>query len=155
MLAIGDGANDTDMIKGGFAFLQLFHVFLFVHFYLHLYVFVFISCMYASAAAHIGVGIAGVEGTAATMASDYAVGTFRFLHRLLFVHGYWSYHRISYVVNFIFYKVMSHPPVQLLIFCFRLLCLHLLRLYLVFILVTCIGENLLVFFDRIFWPTIF
>ncbi len=69
-LAIGDGANDTDMIT----------------------------------AAHIGVGIAGVEGTAATNSSDYAIGTFRMLHTLLFVHGFWSYQRIGNLVNFIFYK---------------------------------------------------
>ncbi len=30
--------------------------------------------------------VAGVEGTAATNSSDYAVGTFRMLHTLLFVH---------------------------------------------------------------------
>ena len=69
-LAIGDGANDTDMIT----------------------------------AAHIGVGIAGVEGTAATNASDYAIGTFRLLHTLIFKHGFWAYHRIAKLVNYIFYK---------------------------------------------------
>ena len=56
------------------------------------------------AEAHIGVGIAGVEGTAATNTADYAVGSFRMLHTLLFVHGYWSYQRQSKLVNFIFYK---------------------------------------------------
>ena len=69
-LAIGDGANDTDMIT----------------------------------AAHIGIGIAGVEGTAATNASDYAIGTFRMLHTLIFKHGLWAYYRIAKLVNFIFYK---------------------------------------------------
>ena len=39
-------------------------------------------------------------------ASDYAIGTFRFLHTLLFVHGFWSYSRISQLVLFIFYKAM-------------------------------------------------
>ena len=55
-------------------------------------------------AAHIGVGIAGVEGTAATNSADYAIGSFRMLHTLLFVHGYWSYQRQSKLVVFIFYK---------------------------------------------------
>ncbi len=49
-------------------------------------------------AAHIGVGIAGVEGTAATNSADYAIGTFRFLHTLLFVHGFYSYIRVSKLV---------------------------------------------------------
>ena len=55
-------------------------------------------------AAHIGVGIAGVEGTAATNSADYAIGSFRMLHTLLFVHGYWSYQRQARLVTFIFYK---------------------------------------------------
>ncbi len=69
-LAIGDGANDTEMIT----------------------------------TAHIGIGIAGVEGTAATNSSDYALGTFRMLHTLLFVHGFWCYKRVALLVNFMFYK---------------------------------------------------
>ena len=54
--------------------------------------------------AHIGVGISGVEGTAATNSADYAIGSFRMLHTLLFVHGQWSYARQSRLVLFIFYK---------------------------------------------------
>lgn len=46
-------------------------------------------------AAHIGVGISGLEGTQAVMASDFAIPQFRFLTDLLLVHGRWSYHRIS------------------------------------------------------------
>lgn len=71
-LAIGDGANDTDMIM----------------------------------AAHVGVGIAGVEGTAATNSADYAIGTFRMLHTLLFVHGFWSYNRMTALVVIIFFKAI-------------------------------------------------
>ncbi|KAJ3065340.1 hypothetical protein HDU98_011284 [Podochytrium sp. JEL0797] len=44
-------------------------------------------------AAHIGVGIAGEEGLQAVMASDYAVAQFKYLTRLLLVHGHWSYTR--------------------------------------------------------------
>jgi P-type E1-E2 ATPase len=41
-------------------------------------------------AAQIGVGINGREGTSAVMASDYALAQFRFLSRLLLVHGRWQ-----------------------------------------------------------------
>jgi len=45
--------------------------------------------------ASIGVGISGLEGTAASRAADYSISQFRFLHTLLFVHGWWCYRRIS------------------------------------------------------------
>ena len=48
-MAIGDGANDVNMIN----------------------------------AAHVGVGIMGVEGNQAARASDYSFGEFKFLNRLL------------------------------------------------------------------------
>lgn len=38
----------------------------------------------------------------AAMAADYAIGQFRFLERLLLVHGRWCYRRISLMVK-------SHP----------------------------------------------
>ena len=38
-------------------------------------------------AAHIGVGLYGVEGTEASSSADYAVPEFKHLRRLLFVHG--------------------------------------------------------------------
>ena len=40
----------------------------------------------------------------ATMASDYAIAQFRFLQRLLLVHGRWSYKRITRVIVYFFYK---------------------------------------------------
>jgi phospholipid-translocating ATPase len=55
-------------------------------------------------AAHIGVGIAGEEGLQAVMASDYAIAQFRYLSRLLLVHGRWSYHRVSELIFNYFYK---------------------------------------------------
>ncbi|CAK8676704.1 unnamed protein product [Clavelina lepadiformis] len=55
-------------------------------------------------AAHIGVGISGEEGTQAVLASDFAFGQFRFLERLLLVHGRWSYIRICKFLNYFFYK---------------------------------------------------
>lgn len=54
--------------------------------------------------ANVGVGLFGEEGSAAAQAADYAMGQFRYLHTLLFVHGSWSYERISMMVLYIFYK---------------------------------------------------
>ena len=69
-LAIGDGANDVNMIT----------------------------------AAHIGIGIAGLEGAQASRASDYAIGQFRFLKNLLFCHGREAYRRNAYLITYMFYK---------------------------------------------------
>lgn len=55
-------------------------------------------------AANVGVGIAGEEGRQAVMSSDYAIGQFRFLTRLLLVHGRWSYKRLAEMVPCFFYK---------------------------------------------------
>ena len=71
-LAIGDGANDVNMITS----------------------------------AHIGIGIIGVEGMQAARASDYAIGRFSCLRRLLLVHGRESYRKNSFVVCYNFYKNM-------------------------------------------------
>ena len=69
-LAIGDGANDVNMIT----------------------------------AAHVGVGIRGVEGQQAARASDYAIGEFKLLKKLLFHHGRESYRRNSNLVLYNFFK---------------------------------------------------
>mgnify|MGYP000998507389 CR=1 FL=1 len=77
-LAIGDGANDVNMIT----------------------------------AANIGVGISGLEGQQAVKASDYAIGKFKFLKNLLFVHGREAYRRNSFAVVFIFYKnILGTAPI--------------------------------------------
>ena len=55
-------------------------------------------------AAHIGVGISGREGRAAVLSSDFSFAQFRFLARLLLVHGRQAYHRNSQVVVYSFYK---------------------------------------------------
>ncbi|XP_019084801.1 PREDICTED: putative phospholipid-transporting ATPase 9 [Camelina sativa] len=53
----------------------------------------------------IGVGISGVEGMQAVMSSDIAIAQFRYLERLLLVHGqYWCYRRISTMICYFFYK---------------------------------------------------
>ncbi|PWA36804.1 P-type ATPase, HAD-like domain protein [Artemisia annua] len=54
--------------------------------------------------AHIGVGISGMEGMQAVMASDFSVPQFRFLERLLLVHGHWCYKRISKMILYFIYK---------------------------------------------------
>lgn len=54
--------------------------------------------------ADVGVGIAGVEGRQAVMSSDYAIGQFRFLKRLVLVHGRWSYRRLAETISNFFYK---------------------------------------------------
>ncbi|KAI1625085.1 phospholipid-translocating ATPase [Exophiala viscosa] len=55
-------------------------------------------------AAHVGVGISGVEGLQAARSADVSIGQFRFLRKLLLVHGAWSYQRISKVILYSFYK---------------------------------------------------
>ncbi|GAA5939061.1 uncharacterized protein JCM15063_004409 [Sporobolomyces koalae] len=54
--------------------------------------------------AHIGVGIAGLEGAQASMSADYAVGQFRYLTKLLLVHGRWCYIRVADMHANFFYK---------------------------------------------------
>ncbi|KAH0846223.1 hypothetical protein AYO21_11708 [Fonsecaea monophora] len=54
--------------------------------------------------ADVGVGIAGEEGRQAVMSSDYAIGQFRFLQRLVLVHGRWSYRRLAESIANFFYK---------------------------------------------------
>merc|ERR1719225_629549 len=54
--------------------------------------------------AHIGVGISGNEGLQAANSSDFAIAQFRFLQRLLFVHGAWFYARNAKVIVYSFYK---------------------------------------------------
>ncbi|WVQ83216.1 hypothetical protein IAT38_005355 [Cryptococcus sp. DSM 104549] len=54
--------------------------------------------------ANVGVGLYGLEGSQAAMSADYAFGQFRFLTRLLLVHGRWSYVRIADMHANFFYK---------------------------------------------------
>ncbi|XP_058851086.1 probable phospholipid-transporting ATPase IM isoform X1 [Acipenser ruthenus] len=54
--------------------------------------------------AHIGVGISGQEGMQAVLASDFSFAQFRFLQRLLLVHGRWSYFRMCNFLCYFFYK---------------------------------------------------
>ncbi|CAJ0753486.1 2508_t:CDS:2 [Entrophospora sp. SA101] len=54
--------------------------------------------------ANIGVGIAGEEGRQAAMSADFAFAQFRYLEKLLLVHGRWSYIRIAEMISCFFYK---------------------------------------------------
>jgi len=58
-------------------------------------------------AAHIGVGISGVEGLQAARSADVSVAQFRYLRKLLLVHGAWSYQRVSKAILYSFYKNMT------------------------------------------------
>ncbi|XP_036138171.1 phospholipid-transporting ATPase IK-like [Molossus molossus] len=78
-LAIGDGANDVNMIK----------------------------------TADIGVGLAGQEGMQAVQNSDYMLAQFRFLRRLLLVHGRWSYMRVCKFLRYFIYKTLAIMMVQI------------------------------------------
>ncbi|KAJ7772973.1 phospholipid-translocating ATPase [Mycena maculata] len=55
-------------------------------------------------AADVGVGISGEEGLQAVNSSDYAIAQFRFLKRLLLVHGHWSYARNGNMILNFWYK---------------------------------------------------
>ncbi|KAF2138689.1 uncharacterized protein K452DRAFT_233405 [Aplosporella prunicola CBS 121167] len=63
--------------------------------------------------AHVGIGITGKEGLQAARASDYSIAQFRFLTKLLLVHGRWNYIRTcKYTVatfwkEFVFYLTQA------------------------------------------------
>ena len=54
--------------------------------------------------ANIGIGIYGEEGMSAVQASDFAIGEFKLLKRLLFIHGRVNLYRISKMILYFFYK---------------------------------------------------
>ena len=57
--------------------------------------------------AHIGIGIYGEEGLRAAQSSDYAIGEFQVLRRLLFFHGYLNLMRNSIMVIYFFYGFIN------------------------------------------------
>lgn len=114
-LAIGDGANDVSMIKseswgpasvgGGRVPPAAVPSPLGCHP-------VPLTLCPSSAAAHIGVGISGQEGIQAVLASDYSFSQFKFLQRLLLVHGRWSYLRMCKFLCYFFYKNFAFTMVH-------------------------------------------
>lgn len=56
--------------------------------------------------AHVGIGITGREGLQAARTSDYSIAQFRFLLKLLLVHGRWNYIRTCKYTLGTFWKEM-------------------------------------------------
>ena len=55
--------------------------------------------------ANVGIGIYGKEGRNAALSADFAFAKFKYLQRIILVHGYLYYSRTSYLVQYFFYKV--------------------------------------------------
>ena len=70
--------------------------------------------------ANIGIGIYGEEGMSAAQASDFAIGEFQLLKRLLFIHGRTNLYRISKMILYFFYKNFTFTMIQ---FYFSFVCL--------------------------------
>ena len=70
--------------------------------------------------ANIGVGIHGEEGMSAVQASDFSIGEFKLLKRLLFVHGRINLYRISKMILYFFFKNFVFTMTQ---FYFAFFCL--------------------------------
>jgi phospholipid-translocating ATPase len=64
--------------------------------------------------ADVGIGIQGVEGLQAVRASDYSFARFRFLKRLLLVHGRRSNYRLSFISQYTIYKSFVVAFIQLM-----------------------------------------
>lgn len=63
-------------------------------------------------AAHVGIGIEGHEGGQASRASDYSFVQFKYIVRLLAVHGRYSFLRLSKLIIYSFYKNITMIMVQ-------------------------------------------
>lgn len=61
--------------------------------------------------AHVGIGITGKEGLQAARISDYSIAQFRFLTKLLLVHGRWNYLRTCKYTVGTFWKEMVYSLV--------------------------------------------
>ena len=64
--------------------------------------------------ADIGIGITGKEGLQASRSSDYSIAQFRFLLKLLLVHGRYNYVRTSKFVLCTFYKEVMFYLTQMI-----------------------------------------
>ncbi|OJJ44086.1 hypothetical protein ASPZODRAFT_122340 [Penicilliopsis zonata CBS 506.65] len=64
--------------------------------------------------AHVGIGITGKEGLQAARISDYSIAQFRFLLKLLLVHGRWNYVRVCKYTLGTFWKEMMFYLTQAL-----------------------------------------
>ena len=70
--------------------------------------------------ANIGIGIYGEEGIRAVQASDFAIGEFKYLKKLLFFHGRTNNNRIGNLIIYFFYKNFFFTMTQ---FIFGFFCL--------------------------------
>uniref|UniRef100_A0A8C9VL80 Phospholipid-transporting ATPase n=1 Tax=Scleropages formosus TaxID=113540 RepID=A0A8C9VL80_SCLFO len=70
--------------------------------------------------ANVGIGIMGKEGRQAVRNSDYAIARFKFLAKLLLVHGHFYYIRIATLVQYFFYKNVCFITPQ---FLYQFFCL--------------------------------
>lgn len=64
--------------------------------------------------AHVGVGISGREGLQAARAADFSFGKFRFLKRLILIHGRYSYNRTAFLAQYSIYKSLLLCFIQIL-----------------------------------------
>ncbi|KAK3703461.1 drs2 neo1 protein [Vermiconidia calcicola] len=64
--------------------------------------------------AHVGIGLTGKEGLQAARVSDYSIAQFRFLNKLLLVHGRWNYIRTAKYTVGTFWKEMLFYTTQAL-----------------------------------------
>ena len=64
-------------------------------------------------AANVGVGISGQEGLQAAHSADYSISQFRFLTRLILVHGTWSLGRLCKLILYSFYKNIALYVIEL------------------------------------------
>jgi phospholipid-translocating ATPase len=65
-------------------------------------------------ASHVGIGISGKEGLQAARVADYSIAQFRFLQRLLLVHGRWNYIRTAKFILWTFFKEFFFYTMQAL-----------------------------------------
>ena len=64
--------------------------------------------------ADVGIGVSGKEGRQAVLASDYAIAQFRYLKRLLLVHGRLDFYRNVECIFYSFYKNMAFTLNQII-----------------------------------------
>lgn len=109
-LAIGDGANDVSMIQEAHVGIgkhpARVHTDCIVSHYM-----VLVFCSVISSMS-VSPGIMGKEGRQAVRNSDYAIARFKFLAKLLLVHGHFYYIRIATLVQYFFYKVRSKKSAE-------------------------------------------
>ena len=55
--------------------------------------------------AHVGFGLMGNEGRQAAYSSDIAFSRFKYIRKILLVHGHLYYSRVANLIHYFFYKV--------------------------------------------------